>query len=272
MLGEIEMALISVIMGVYNCKDISLLYKSINSIIDQTFGDWEFIICDDGSSDNTLDELKKIEKLDSRIKIISYEENHGLAYALNECIKIAQGEYIARQDDDDISKPNRFEKQLEILRRNKKISIVGCNAEVFDDSGVWGEYTVEENPTVKTFLWTNPFAHPTVMMRTCALKESGCYRVVKATRRCEDYDLFMRMYAHGYIGYNIQDKLYEYRIVNGSKKYRPMKYRLDEAVIRWYGYGLLRINIIFRVMFTMKPILIGLIPQKIFKVIRRSQY
>ena len=82
---------VSVIMGVYNCKDVNLLYKSVNSIIEQTFTEWEFIICNDGSTDDTLTKLLELEKLDSRIKIISYSENKGLAYALNECIKFSKG-------------------------------------------------------------------------------------------------------------------------------------------------------------------------------------
>lgn len=97
------MVKVSVIMGVYNCKDKKMLKKSINSIINQTYSDWECIICNDGSTDNTLEALNNIAQVDSRIKIISYDKNKGLNYALNMCLKEAQGTYIARQDDDDIS-------------------------------------------------------------------------------------------------------------------------------------------------------------------------
>ena len=265
------MVLISVIMGVYNCKNISLLYESVNSIIGQTESNWEIIICDDGSTDNTLNELRKIEKLDSRIKVITYEKNHGLSYALNECIKVSKGKYIARQDDDDISLPNRFEIQLEFFKRHPEYSIVGSKAIVFDDNGEWGEYDVEERPTINSFLWTNPFAHPTVMFDAVALKSLGGYRVSKETRRCEDYDLFMRMYAKGYIGYNIQNNLYKYKIINGNEKYRPMKYRIDEAIVRWKGYK--QLNLFPKgIFFGLKPIAIGIIPQKIFKIVRIKVY
>lgn len=262
---------ISVIMGVYNCKNIPLLHKSVQSVIDQSFTDWEFLICNDGSTDNTLEELKKLELIDDRIKVFSYEKNQSLAYALNVCAKAAKGRFIARQDDDDISAPDRFEKQHQMFKEHPEYAIVGTMAEVFDDGGVWGEYSVEENPTVKSFLWSNPFAHPTVMMRTEALKDSEYYRISKETRRCEDYDLFMRMYAKGYIGCNIQEKLYKYRIINDNKKYRPMKYRVDEAVVRWKGYcklGLMPIGVAYAA----KPILIGMIPQSLFKGIRQKQY
>ena len=103
---------ISVIMGVYNNKNFDLLEKSVESIITQTFTDWEFIICNDGSVNETLPQLDKIAAKDSRIKVLSYSQNKGLNYALNECLQCAKGEYIARQDDDDISKPERLEKEM----------------------------------------------------------------------------------------------------------------------------------------------------------------
>lgn len=262
---------ISVIMGVYNCKNTDLLLKSVNSIIEQTFTDWEFFICNDGSTDDTLTTLKNIEAMDERIKILTYNENHGLAYALNVCIENANGEFIARQDDDDISLPERFAKQIDFLNKHKEYDIVGSCADVYDDSGIWGAYTVEEKPDKKAFLWNSPFAHPTVMFRTKALKDSGGYRVAKETRRCEDYDLFMQMYSLGYIGYNIQEKIYLYRIENNNKKYRPMKYRVDEAVVRWKGYKKLKLFPL-GFLYVMKPIIIGLIPQKIFRIIRKNQY
>ena len=85
------MVKVSVIMGVYNCKDKKMLKKSIDSIINQTYSNWEYIICNDGSTDNTLEELNKIVQVDSRIKVISYDKNKGLNYALNMCLKEAKG-------------------------------------------------------------------------------------------------------------------------------------------------------------------------------------
>ena len=109
------------------------------------------------------------------------------------------------------------------------------------------------------------------MMRKDALISSGCYRVAKETRRCEDYDMFMRMYANGYKGCNIQKMLYQYRIVNDNKKYRPMKYRLDEAKVRFIGYR--KLGMLPKALpYVLKPVLIGLMPQSIFKKIRERQY
>lgn len=266
------MAKISVIMGVYNCKNKDLLLKSVNSIINQTFEDWEFLICNDGSSDSTLSILYEVAKLDGRIKILSYNTNHGLAYALNYCLKHAKGEYIARQDDDDFSLPERFERQVDFLDKNMEYDLVGSNADVYNDSGIWGEFIVDEKPNEKTFFWNNPFIHPVIMIRKNSIDKINGYRVAKETRRCEDYDMFMRLYSKKMKGYNIQEKLYLYRIENDSKKcYRPMKYRIDEAVVRFKGYK--KMGVLLRGFpYILKPILIGLIPQRLFYHIKKKQY
>lgn len=156
---------VSIIMGVYNCKNFALLRKSVDSILNQTFRDYEFIICDDGSTNDTLKELHDIAQQDDRIRIVAYKKNRGVNHALNRCLSVAIGEYIARQDDDDISKPKRLEKQVEFLDVHSEYSIVGTCANVFDDKGVWGEYKVPEKPKKNDFLWNNPFMHPITMTR-----------------------------------------------------------------------------------------------------------
>lgn len=263
---------VSVIMGVYNCKDFSLLDKSVDSILDQSLRDIEFLICDDGSTNGTLEHLKEIEKKDNRIRVLSYTHNKGLAHALNTCLSEASGEYIARQDDDDISHPERLKKQNAFLDKYKEFAIVGTTADIYDDSGVWGEYRVPERPGKEDFLWNSPFMHPTIMARRNAYDVVKGYRIAKETRRCEDYDLFMRMYTLGIKGYNIQEKLYKYRIVNNCKtKHRPMKYRIDEAIVRFKGYknlGLYPQGIIY----VLKPIIIGLIPATLFNKIKKEMY
>lgn len=266
------MPTISIIMGVYNCKRSDLLDKSIRSIIGQTFTDWEFIICNDGSTDGkTLDLLRKYELEDERIYVISYEPNQGLAHALNECLRVSKGKYIARQDDDDVSKPQRLQKLLDFAEKHPEYAVIGSIADVVDDSGVWGEYRLEEKPEKKTFYWNSPFAHPTVLMCREVLVELGGYREAKETWRHEDYDLFMRMYAAGYQGYNIQEKLYEYRIVNGDKKYRPMNDRINETEVRFKGFKSMGV-LLGGIPYVIKPLIVGLIPQRIFKIIKQKQY
>lgn len=164
---------VSIIMGVYNCKNYNLLRKSVDSVLQQTYKDFEFIICDDGSTNDTLEELNNLSQLDSRIKILSYKQNRGLNHALNVCLAASKGKYIARQDDDDISKPERLEKQVRFLDENPEYAIVGTCADVFDDKGIWGQYGVPEEPQKKDFLWNSPFMHPTMMMRKEELLSGG---------------------------------------------------------------------------------------------------
>lgn len=262
--------MISVIMGVYNCeKRKEMLLKSVQSIIRQSYSEWEFIICDDGSTDGTLKILHNIASLDKRIKVLTYNENKGLSYALNECLKYAKGEYIARQDDDDISKTIRLEEELNFLKKNNEYDFVGTLAEIYDQDGVYAKYNVEEQPMKRHFLWNSPFIHPTVLFRKKALDEIGGYRVARETERCEDYDLFMRLYSNGKIGYNIQTELYEYfsdRKID--KVYRPFKIRLNEAKVRLMGFYRLRLYII-GIPFIMKPIILGILPSKLMILIQK---
>ena len=262
------MCKVSVIMGVYNCKNFDQLTNSVKSIINQTYNDWEFIICDDGSDNGTYEHLQKLSSLDKRIKVFHYSNNKGLAYALNFCLSQARGYYIARQDDDDVSCPERFTKQIQFLKSRKSIEFVGCNAILFDKNGEWGTYLVKEEPCKEDFLWNNPFIHPSVIFRKSALIEVNFYRYAPETNRCEDYDLFMRMYAKNLKGYNLQEYLYRYQFDRNQKlKYRTFKDRFFEAKVRYLGYK--NMNISFNgILFVFKPLFLGLIPQWLYAKIR----
>ena len=269
------MPIISVVMPVYNPNNYKQLLESVNSILNQSYQDFELIICDDGSSnEKTQIYLQRIQKLDSRIKIIGYKYNKGAAYSRNQCIKIAKGKFIAFQDDDDISEKSRFEEEVTFLYDNPQYSFVGSNANVFDKNGIWGEYKVPEKPTNNDFLWNSPFINPTMMFRTDVLKSAGGFRVSSETRRGEDYDLFFRLYAAGYRGYNLQKKLFNYRIEieeEKSKKYLSMKDRISEAKVRYIGFKRLHIGI-KAFPYVIKPIIVGLIPHKVFYKIRKKNY
>ena len=125
--------LVSIIMGAYNCENT--IYDCMESILKQTYENWEFIICDDCSSDHTLEILKKYEKNDKRIHILHNEKNMRLAASLNRCLEVAHGKYVARMDADDISMPDRLEKQVEFLESHSEYDVTGCNRMVFDENG-----------------------------------------------------------------------------------------------------------------------------------------
>lgn len=264
------MAKISIIMGVYNLKNEHEINVTVDSILGQTFNDWELLICDDGSSNNTMEILKKVEKRDKRIKILNYEKNQGLATALNKCIEKSEGEFIARQDSDDISYPERLEKEMNFLLNNPEYDFVGCNANLYDENGVWGKYLTKEIPTKKDFLWTTQFLHPTVMFRRESLIKAKMYRVAKETKRCQDYDLFMRMYGLGMKGYNIQEVMFDYYQKDGHQKELSWKRRFEEAIIRYKGFKSMNILLI-GLPYVIKPLVVKLIPHKFYRKIKKGE-
>lgn len=265
---------ISVIMSVYNNE--KTVSRAIESIINQSFNYWEFIICDDNSSDNTYRILEEYKNKYENIKIFKNERNMGLAYSLNKCIELSRGEYIARQDGDDYSDYNRLKEQLDFLEKNKEFDFVGSNVYLFDENGVWGERVFLEKPDKKDFLRMDfvdgaRFCHPSIMFRRKALIEVGKYRVAKETRRGQDYDLYMRMYAKGMKGYNIQKKLLYYYEGDQSVKRISFMHRINSVILRYKGFkalGLLPKGLLV----VLKPILVGLFPKKILKLYKRMKY
>ena len=129
---------ISVIMGVYNPASQERLFRSVQSVIDQSFAEWELLLYDDGSQAPFTSLIQAAAALDPRILLLHGQQNRGLDHALNVCIRSASGSYIARMDDDDVSKPDRFQKQLDFLETHSQYQWVGSLAELVDSHGVWG--------------------------------------------------------------------------------------------------------------------------------------
>lgn len=247
---------VSVILGVYNPKEEDL-NKAVRSIIEQTFKEWELILYDDGSEKGAAERIRKLSQLDERIRWIRNEKNHGLAYALNQCMKLAEGKYIARMDADDLSKPERLEKQYRFLEGHPEFLWVGTNAGLFDRKGVWGCERMPEVPISEDFLKYSPYIHPSVMFRKKELRQNG-YRVSKLTRRCEDYELFMRLHAQGFKGYNLQENLFLYREEKESYKKRKIRFRVYEMMIRYQGFKRLHILTPATMPYVLRPLAGGL--------------
>ena len=251
---------ISVLMSVYNQKKPEQLEAAIQSVLKQTFTDFEFIIYNDGSDEETSARLQKYIDVDKRIRLIEDEVNRGLAYSLNACIDVAKGKYLARMDDDDICDPDRFMVQYDYLERHKDIALVGCNAKLIDDKGVWGIRQMPEYPDEKSFLRFSPFIHPTVMIRREVLEKENGYNASKETLRCEDYELFMRLWREGYKGYNIQLDLFSYREERTSYKKRKFKYRMDEMRLRYRNFKELGLLFPFGWVYVLRPVLAAFVP------------
>ena len=259
---------ISIISGAYNVCQCYSFEKSVNSILEQTFGDFEFIICDDGSTDQTWQRLKEFANGDARIKLIRNEHNLGLAASLNKCIEISEGEYIARHDCDDYADPDRLKKQIEYLDCHKDISVLGTFAYLFDESGVWGKITFPTEITKKDFLFSSPHQHGSVMFRREALLRAGCYRVAKETRRTEDYDLFMTMHTFAK-SVNLPEFLYYFCEDKNTLKRRKYRYRIDEMKVRFRGFKML--GLMPRAFFyAIKPLIVGLIPSRLLVWIKNK--
>ena len=199
---------VSVIMGVYN--GANRLEKAVQSILNQSFNDFEFIICDDGSTDNSIEVLEKLARQDKRIILLSNKTNLGLAKSLNNCLVISKGEYIARMDDDDFSHKNRFVKQVEFLDTHPEITIIGTSRNMYDANGIWGESVSEGERNKADIYLGKTFAHPSTMYRRSAIVDVNGYTSGEETERTEDYDLWCKLYDKGYIGYNLADVLIDY--------------------------------------------------------------
>lgn len=259
---------VSVIMGVYNgAKRIT---NAVNSLLNQSFSDFEIIICDDGSTDNTYDVVKKLTEIDNRIILIKNNRNQGLATSLNNCLNIASGDFIARMDDDDISHPTRFEKQVDFLNEHPEYALVGTSRNFYDDAGVWGRMVVEGEPSKLDIFLGKSFAHPTVMMRKEALIDVGGY-TTKGVGRTEDYDLWCKFYAKGYKGYNMSEVLLDYYQSRQSYSKRKYKYRINEFKLRkkWRK----ELNLPFKYdIHTYKPLFVGLIPAVLMNKYHKNKF
>jgi len=267
---NVSSPVVSIIMGIYNCE--KTLEESIESIINQTFTDWEFILCDDGSSDNTLKIAKVYENKDNRIKVIKNDTNRGLTYSLNKCLNFSKGKYIARQDGDDISKPERLSKQIEFLLNNQlNINFVSTSISFFNEESFWGKTKPIEFPQKEHFIHHSPFAHAAVMIEKQALDCVDGYKDVFWTKRVEDYNLWFRLYAAGFRGANLSESLYEVRDDIDAFKRRKFRFRLNESIVRWNGYKMLKISK-YQYVHVFRPILTAMLPHKFYIKIRSKLY
>ncbi len=206
--------MVSVVMSVFNAE--KYLSTSVDSILAQSYTDFEFIIVDDGSSDSSLQILKGYQ--DDRIRLLKNEKNSGLVYSLNRGLDEARGKYIVRMDADDISLPDRLKTQVGYMEANSEIDVCGSFIQTFRDGDEVDEpcrrYPVD-NAEIKGFMIFNcGFAHPAVIMRRVFLEKHG-YRYREEYRHAEDYDLWCNMMERAHFG-NIPEVLLKYRLTKGS--------------------------------------------------------
>lgn len=206
---------ISVVMSVYNAE--RYLTQAIESILNQSFTNFEFIIIEDCSTDNSLAIIKEFAEKDARIRLIQKAENRrmaGFIENLNIGLNEAKGKYIARMDADDISYPNRFEKQVKFLDENPDIFMVGSSVNFIDeeDKFIKKHSAIELHEKIAEMMPKNiAMYHPVLMFRN-----DSEVRYREKMLYCEDYDLYLRLILEGKRFYNFTEVLLNYRILGNS--------------------------------------------------------
>ena len=258
---------VSIIMGIYNCE--RTLPGAIESILDQTYTNWELIMCDDASKDRTYEVAKEFaEKYPEKIKLIKNEENRKLAYSLNRCLEIAEGELIARMDADDLNLPERIEKEAAFLMDHPEFDLVACRAVIFDENGDLGIRVTPGEHYKEELIRSVPFLHPTIMLRKTTFDKLNGYTVLKRTERGQDVDLYFRFYAAGYRAYALEDVLYKYHESIQDYKKRSMGVAINMCKTSLYGQRLLRFPLRYRI-YVLHPILSAITPNYL-KYLRRK--
>lgn len=262
---------ISVLMGIYDkSQNISVLQRSVESILKQTFSDFEFLICDDGSSLQIQTYLEEASQYDFRIRLIRPGNAFLLPVKLNRCLAEARGLFLARMDGDDVSHPDRFAKQMIFLQKHPSVSFVGCNVRLIRQGQMLGNRCFPEFPQVRDFYITQPFIHPTLLFRREVLEAVNGYREDKSVILCEDYDLLLRLYARNFRGANLQETLFDYTIPATAKETRKMKHRWNETVTRWQRFREMEL-LPAALPYVVKPLVVGMLPEKILKSIKRRE-
>lgn len=260
---------ISVLMGIYNCAET--LEQAVQSIRNQTYTNWELILCEDGSTDNTYDVARALAAKESRIVLLRNERNLGLNATLNRCLTVATGDYIARMDGDDDCLPERFEKQIGFLMEHPEFQITSCPMRLFDENGEWGQTTVPEYPNAEEVVKGTPISHAPVMLRKECMDAVGGYTEDSRMLRVEDVNLWIKLYSVGYRCYNIQEPLYRMRNDQDALNRRKYIYRINSVYVRLQGCKMLKLGP-KSYLEACRPMINGLVPARLRQLIRKQQH
>lgn len=220
--------LVSIFIPVFNGE--KYLSNTLDSLIAQTFSDFEIIIVDDGSTDSTNNIAKNYCIKDSRIKLITHEKNLGLSPARNTGVKSANPntQFLMNHDSDDISLPTKLERLVEYLQSHKQVDAVGTFGIYFNDQGdILGNPPIEHDPNriKKSFQKVNSMIISATLMRRSLIDNIAPFR--KEYGGCDDYDFWARSLLHGYVLANLPEELHKIRIHPNSfsaRKHREMEF------------------------------------------------
>ncbi|MFM7901859.1 MAG: glycosyltransferase family 2 protein, partial [Bacteroidota bacterium] len=229
---------IGILMPVYNVAPY--LRKSIQSILDQTYRDFELLIIDDCSNDATIEIINSFQ--DDRIKLIRNEINKGLVYGLNLGLQELQNDYIARMDGDDVCLPNRLKLQVDFMDSNTEVVLCGTQAfwEEMGSDGVIGKihewnYPISDDAIRVSLLWSASFVHPSVMMRGDVIRNNHLEYDCNYTIACEDWHMWVQLSRHGRLA-NLNERQIRYRVRKGSlhRSNPSLALQLNHTVRRFY--------------------------------------
>jgi len=213
-----NMSYVSVLMTTYNSE--KYVSETIKSVINQTFKNWEFIIVDDASTDDTCEIITKFLNTENRIKFFKFDQNKGQSYALNFGLNKCKYDFVARIDNDDLMVPQRLEKQINFMKKNQKVAIVGSYVNYIDCNSLLlkkGKTDFLSSEDIIGKIKNNElvgFNHPTVMMKKETILKLGGYR--EEYWPADDIDLWNRIIENGYRIEIIPDYLTDYRIHSKS--------------------------------------------------------
>lgn len=253
-------------MSFYNCE--ATLAEAIDSLYNQAYQNFKLILCDDASTDGSLKIAEDYTQKYDNIILLKNKKNLKLAASLNRCLEYADTEYTARMDADDLSLPERFEKQVEFLDNHPEYAVVSSPMIYFDKNGDWGTGSCKAEPDKNSFRFGVPHPHAPSMFRTSIIKEVGGYEVSNKTIRVEDYYLWYRIYNAGYKGYNLQEPLYKMRDNELALSRRNFKTRINGFNAR--RDVLKRFGICCPVWYALPSLLKAFVPVRLQMLIRKS--
>ena len=257
---------VAVLLSAYNGE--KYLWEQINSILDQKGVNLDLYIRDDGSSDDTVDIANSYVSKYDNIILIRNKHNMGLPATLNHCLEYAKSEYIARMDGDDISLPDRLEKEVLFLDNHPEYALVSGWMTCFDENGDWGEVKRLEYPQIMDFVKGTPFCHAPCMMRRSCLNTVGNYSVSEQLRRGQDYYLWYKFYKSGFKGYNIQEPIYKMRDDRNAASRRTlrssfMSFKVEKEIFD--GLGIPKV-FYYRLL---RGIIVSMIPQPLYILLHK---
>lgn len=212
--------LVSVIMATFN-EPVEFLSQAIESILHQTYSHLELLIADDSTKEETKKAIDKYANEDTRVSVIREKTKMGIAVARNRCFQAAKGKFIAIMDADDISLPDRIERQIQFAQSHPDIDLFGGHVNIINEKGeivTQRTYKTTPNRFLRMFVYRNPLAHPTVFFRRKIIDEGYSYD--ENFKKAEDLEFYLRLFKNGFHLINMDTTLINYRIIGDMQKKR----------------------------------------------------